>query len=323
MIKTVFIGAGLIAGTHYRSVEKIKELQVVGVCDLDLQRARKLAKRINCKYSEDFSEIIEDTNPDFVMLLTPRRYRLPVIEYCTENKIPIFMEKPPCHNIKTGEKIKELFKNDPVLHSVGFVNRYSPALNKVLKKIDTSSITTLSFCFSGPLAADPVIESYPDAYLVERSGGITGDQGIHYIDLARYITSSEVKKITGFANNIILPRSEKVTTFDNAAWIMEMKNKVLVTHSHTWSSRDWQCTLSIKSIGADIVVDFYANSACGKIKDEDFSYRGKKDFEDFHQELKTFVEAFEQKDQSVIRSDYNDAFISFEESEKLKDILYQ
>ncbi len=322
MIKTVFIGSGLIAGTHARAIKEIAGIRIAGFCDIDTDRAKTLAGANGAAHFEDFKAAIDQCPCDYVSLLTPRSIRRPVIEYCIQKNIPVFLEKPPCHNMAAGRVISKALAKSGLLNSVGFVNRYSGALNHVLAKIDRDKICVLTCTFSGPMAITPVIDSYPGAYLNEASGGIIGDQAIHYIDLARYISGAEVRRFEVMGNSFLLKRSRKVTTYDNAAIILEMSNTLLVTLHHNWSTRTWQAMMNIKTDDSNLVIDFYRDSACGTLKGKDFKWQGENVKEYFRQEHLMFAKALKTGDRTYIKSPFDDALESFRISEKINRRLY-
>lgn len=130
-MNVLIVGAGGIAGRHVDRLNRIEDVQVVGVCDLDIDRARRLAERCGgspATYT-DFAQAIGAGGADYLLLTTPRCVRLPVIEACVEAGLPVLMEKPPCHDLETGERIADLLDRSGLLHSVGFMHRWHDGLN--------------------------------------------------------------------------------------------------------------------------------------------------------------------------------------------------
>ncbi len=116
------------------------------------------------------------------------------------------------------------------------------------------------------------MSGYPDPYLVERSGGLVGDQGIHNVDLARYIAPSDISTVKALGTNRVLPLSPQVTTRDNAGWVIEMQNGIVVTHAHTWGAAAWNCRIRLVSDKSDVMIDAFACKATGTVAGQPFQF---------------------------------------------------
>lgn len=234
-MRMLIIGAGGIAHRHVDAIRRISAISVCGICDISRDRAESLAAKVaGAGVFTAAGEAIAHAKPDYVAILTPRGVREEPIGLCLAAKLPFFVEKPPCDRMSVGRRLEERISACGVIHTVGFMHRWHETLNAVMAELREERIVLITVRFVSPFATKPVYDKYPDPYLVERSGGLVGDQGIHYIDVCRFIAGAQVRKVNAAGYNHVLARSDKVTTCDTVCWTMEMSNGVVVNHSHTW-----------------------------------------------------------------------------------------
>ncbi|MEI8123390.1 MAG: Gfo/Idh/MocA family oxidoreductase [bacterium] len=320
MPNLLIIGAGGIAHRHVENLRRIENLRIVGVCDLSAERAEKLARKADTRAFSDTQTALDATRPDYAAILTPRHVREPLIELCIAHALPFFVEKPPCDRLSVGRRIQQKINGSGLLHSVGFMHRWNESLNAVLSELKNERLSLIIIRFVAPFATAPVFAQYPDPYLVERSGGLVGDQGIHYVDIARYIAHSEVESIHATGRNQTLERSGRVTTNDAVCWTLAMRNGVLVNHSHTWCGADWDCQIDLVTDQSRICIGMFHNAAQGVLRGKDFRYEGKVD--EFELEHRGFLRALELQDTTMVRSSFTDALESFRVAGEINRILY-
>lgn len=326
-LRLLIVGTGGIAGRHASVLAKIDEARIVGLCDVVPGKAAQFAagQKIDAPAFTAAEEALAAAGPDAVLLCTPRGVRKPIIELCIRAGVPVMMEKPPCHDPATGREILALLQRSGLVHSVAFPHRYSPALNHVLDGIRAGgeTLSLIAIDFVAPMASSPRTDSCPDPYLVARSGGLVGDQGIHYVDLCRYAAASEIRRTVALGGNRMLARGPKVTTVDTAAWAMEMDSGAIVSHGHTWCGHNWQCRVRLVTDRSDALVDMFQNTASGVLAGESFRFETGVDlFAEFDGENRAFLQAVRTGDVSPIRSNYADALRSFEAAEELNRQLY-
>jgi predicted dehydrogenase len=301
------IGTGGIAHRHVAALKRIPATTVGGVCDLDRAKAEQFVAKhqLPARVFTDAAAGLDEVQPTAVVLLTPRQVRLPVVKLCVERRLPLFMEKPPCHSLAVGNEIKELLTRSGLIHSVGFPTRYEPSLNAALTKIAGERLALVQILLTSPMATQPAFAGYPDPYLVERSGGLAGDQGIHYVDVARYIARSEVKAVRALGTNRVLPVSPQVTTRDTAGWVLEMQNGIVVSHAHTWAAASWACQIRLVTDRSDVTADGFGD-VLGQ----------------FEGEHRAFLAAVANGDMQPVLSPYADALESFRVTEEINRQLY-
>ena len=95
MLKVAIVGCGKIADDHAAQLQRIKECEIVGVCDTERLMARQFYERFPVKrFFIDLRELLSEARPDVVHVTTPPESHFDVASLCLEAGCHIFVEKP-------------------------------------------------------------------------------------------------------------------------------------------------------------------------------------------------------------------------------------
>lgn len=141
------IGCGGIAPLHIRVYQRLKDVEVVSLCDLNQERTKTLANRFKIeKTYKDYWEMFEKEKLDMVDICTPVTTHLRIACDAAKAVPAILMEKPMALNVaQCDEIIKEVNKNNAKL-CIGHNQIFSPRV-QAAKQIIESGNFTLN-CFS-------------------------------------------------------------------------------------------------------------------------------------------------------------------------------
>ena len=176
-VKVGVIGLGFMGSAHARVYAKMKECDLVGICDTNSDKKR-LAKMYNCKFFEDSEEFFGE-NVDAVSVCTPTSMHRDVVIDALENGKHVLVEKPFADSLKNGEEmVKKAAKMDRLL-AVGYIERFKSAVRKLREVVDFSQIySTVSMRF-GP---------FPPRL---KDSGVFLDLASHEIDILNYLTKTQ------------------------------------------------------------------------------------------------------------------------------------
>lgn len=163
---------------------------VVGISDDDMKIATCYAGKYGCPAYQDYRQMIMETMPDFVFAFAPHYRMKETAEYLLQLGIPFSMEKPAGMNAGQVESLYELCEKKNGFCSIPFVWRYSDTVNDLKNKYLSSPITHMSYRFvAGPpsryLDTSPWMLSQQTA-----GGGCMTNLGVHFIDMALFLTDS-------------------------------------------------------------------------------------------------------------------------------------
>ena len=95
MLKVAIVGCGKIADSHASQIQRIKNCEIVGVCDREPLMARQLSQRFPVKQSfSDLTRLLEDARPDVVHITTPPQSHFDLAKACLEHGCHVYVEKP-------------------------------------------------------------------------------------------------------------------------------------------------------------------------------------------------------------------------------------
>lgn len=301
-LKAGVIGLGGISAVHLTNLKKIKSVKIVGVCDIDQNRASKVAGEQHCKAYTSYEEMLKE-GLDMVFLFTPQMVREKPISMCAKKNTPVFTEKPPASDLRTARRIESITKKTRLTVSVGFMFRYLKIIEKVEQLLKGRPILTLQLQYLCPMM-------YPDSrgmdfyYDRKISGGLVMDQAIHFLDLCRYLLRTEIKEVQAYGANIFQAKTKKITTEETVTINMVSKKGTLVSYLHTWIHRGWSGRIEIFAPDAQITLDLFNNKLKGVVDGKQICLAPPDN--GYFSELKGFINQVKNK-RGDIRSTYSDS----------------
>lgn len=129
-MKVLMIGAGDIAKSHARAVEKLGG-QVLAAYDVSEAGLEAFAREFYCEKLryEDIEAWLDKA--DYAVISTPPTKRLDYVEMVLKKHIPLYLEKPIATTQEDAEKIVAMAKEYDAKIIVGFAHRYRPAFVKM------------------------------------------------------------------------------------------------------------------------------------------------------------------------------------------------
>lgn len=95
MLKAAIVGCGKIADDHAAQILRIKECEIVAVCDSEPLMARQLFDRFPVKRCfSNLNELLEEANPDVVHITTPPQTHFDLARQCLRSGCHVYVEKP-------------------------------------------------------------------------------------------------------------------------------------------------------------------------------------------------------------------------------------
>ena len=194
------IGCGRIAEHHCLAINTNDKLVLRAVCDLNFEKAERVGKKFLTNYYTNYRLMLDELKDivDLVAIITPSgihyEHSLEIIE---KYKKHVIIEKP------TVLKPSQLINLNKLAESLGvkifpvFQNRFNKAVQRVKKGIisgELGDIRLLSvrvrWC-----RRQSYYDLSPWRGTYSMDGGCITNQGIHHIDLIRYL-AGEVEQVT-------------------------------------------------------------------------------------------------------------------------------
>ena len=120
------IGVGHLGIHHVKHYKNIRNIDLVGIYDIDIDRSKYVAEKYKTIFFEDLKKLINKVDALSIVAPTPNHFK--IAKLCLENKKHVFIEKPITVNIKEADTLLRLGIKNSVIIQVGHIERLNPAL---------------------------------------------------------------------------------------------------------------------------------------------------------------------------------------------------
>ena len=246
-LKVGVVGCGRVAKHYIKFFKKglINNMCLVAFCDLDLEKAKKMAKIFKAKYYQKYQDMLSENKFDLVLILTPSGSHYKQSKFFLKNKTDILCEKPLTLIPSQSNEIFKLAKKNKLMCGVLFQNRLNPSINLLKKAVDQNrfgkivkvSISVLWCRYQ---------EYYNDEWhgTWKNDGGVINQQAIHHIDVLRWLFGP-IKELS----SVLTKRINKLEAEDTAAVILRFKDGSLGTIEATTAARPKDLHASLSVVG--------------------------------------------------------------------------
>ena len=304
-IRLGIIGCG-IGQRHAENTQRIPDCELVALCDMNEPRLRQATDRFGCAGYNTVTAMLEQATLDGVLVCTPPYVRMPLLGDLARRGLAVFCEKPPAHDLATARAAKRVFETNSVINAVGFMYRWMQAADYLKTLIDQRAVLVcqITGIWEVLFWADNGLVS-SDYYYRDRAGGPLVEQGVHLIDVARFILDDEITRIHARGANMVHRLSATCTTEETIQTSLAWRKGTLGSHVHCWSHHGHVFQLLV--VGADfaLTLDLKDNRVFGTNNGSTID----RTFDDncYVTELHGFCDAIRAGDQSLVRSSYADA----------------
>lgn len=221
-VRVAMVGAGRMANAvHYPSLASFPDVEMVGICDLDLQRLHTTADKygIQKRYT-NYQQMIQELEPDAVYVIGDPPYMYDIWVWCLQHQQNLYIEKPMGITLHQAQMLARLAQENDCLTQVSFQRRSCPMVVMLREEC---------------LKRGPIVHAVCRFYKNDitpywRAAGRFIDDGIHAVDTLRWMCGGEVVAIHSVTKRVRVPDINFVSAvleFDNGA------TGVLLT---SWSS---------------------------------------------------------------------------------------
>ncbi len=139
-LNVAVVGCGIFGEIHAATYAEFDRSNLAAVCDLDADRAGRLAERFGCRSCTSVEDIAADPDIQAVSVATPDfAHRGPCVALARAGK-HFMVEKPLAMTVPDAEEIVKAAREAGVVGMVDFHNRYHPALAAVKGRLDRGEI---------------------------------------------------------------------------------------------------------------------------------------------------------------------------------------
>lgn len=245
-VKLAIIGCGRISGHHCEAIKATPGLKLVGVCDLDIEKANAYSKQYGVPaYSNYRVMLSEHADVDVVVVATPSGMHFEhTMELIEKYNKSIVVEKPTFMRPNQVTSAFAAARNKKLNIFPIFQNRYNKAVQRVKSAITNDEIGSAHIFSVRVRWCRPqrYYDLAPWRGTFSQDGGALSNQGIHHIDLLRYL-GGEVEEVTSLLRTF----GADIEVEDTAVASIKFKNGAIGTLEITTAARpdDFEASISI------------------------------------------------------------------------------
>ncbi len=181
-IRIGVIGVGNMGQHHTRVLSLLKDVELVGISDVNVERGLDTASKYRVRFFEDYHELLNRV--DAVCVAVPTRLHHMVGMTCLQAGVHVLIEKPIAASIAEAESLVNAAAEFNCILQVGHIERFNPAFQELSKVLKTEELLALEAHRMSPYS--------------QRANDVSVvlDLMIHDIDLLLELAGSPVAKLT-------------------------------------------------------------------------------------------------------------------------------
>lgn len=242
---------------YFAALAQSEEAKTVALADPSGQSVPSARKILGEKLTAVFptaAELLSQRKPTLALVSLEAASAPPVIEAALQAGCHVYAEKPACVREADFARLVRLADSKHLLLMLALANRLHPAMREARRLIRANRIGKI-FGLEMHLVADQTRltrPAYHQTWFAQKDragGGHLIWLGIHWLDLAMYLTGSKITEVAGFTANV---GGQPLDVEDSAAMALRFENGTLGTltsgyyldrgyHSHIkiWGSKGW------------------------------------------------------------------------------------
>jgi len=185
-LRAAVIGVGVMGRNHARVYSEIPDVELMAVADLDIARAESIARQYRVSAYTDYRVMLQEVQPTVVSVCVPTQAHCQVVLDALAAGCHVLVEKPIAATPEEGRiMIKQAARLGRVL-AVGHIERFNPAVIELKRRLvdgEMGRVFQIQARRLGPFPARV------------RDVGVVVDLAPHDLDIMRYLTGSEVKRL--------------------------------------------------------------------------------------------------------------------------------
>lgn len=156
-LQTAVVGAGTVSGIHLRALDRNPRTDLVAICDVDEEAARRVADEYHVTPYTDVSALLASEDLDWLHVCTPPSTHLDISVQAMEAGVPILIEKPVVETMAEFEELEAAAERTGVPCSVVHNHVFSPVMRAARERIeggDLGDVRGVNLIYTGSTKPD-------------------------------------------------------------------------------------------------------------------------------------------------------------------------
>ncbi len=206
------IGAGRWANlAHLPGWARDKRCQIVGVCDVDAQRAEAAAQKYGAVTTPDYTELLKRDDVDIIDVVTRDSQHFEINMAALEAGKHVLSEKPVAHDYRDVRRAADLARSKGLKTKVGLTFRYSPAVRYLKDLIARGDLGT-PYIYNAYEQNSQFLNPQTPLRSAERANdgpikvAALEGYGAPVIDIGHWLMGSDLTAVVGVLRNFVPER---------------------------------------------------------------------------------------------------------------------
>ncbi|HAC62409.1 MAG TPA: oxidoreductase [Cyanothece sp. UBA12306] len=187
-IRIGVIGVGNMGQHHTRVLSLLKDVEFIGVSDVNVERGLDTASKYRVRFFENYHDLLPHV--DAVCIAVPTRLHHSVGMDCLKAGVHTLIEKPIAASIAEAESLVNAAAESNGILQVGHIERFNPAFQELSKVLKTEELLA--------------VEAHRMSPYSQRANDVSVvlDLMIHDIDLLLELVGTPVVKLTASGGRV-------------------------------------------------------------------------------------------------------------------------
>lgn len=138
------IGTGRMGQNHCRVFSNMRHAKFVGVCDVNGDLGKEIARKYEVSYFRDVDSLIENVDAVSICTPTPQHYEL--VMRCLDRNVHVMVEKPFTETLEQARALKEAAESKrKLVVQVGHIEKFNPTFIELRKVLEGMTILAMNF----------------------------------------------------------------------------------------------------------------------------------------------------------------------------------
>ena len=192
-LNAAVIGCGVWGRNHARVYRELPDVELKAVADANPKTSEEIGYLYQAKSYTDPFELIKDPEIKLVSVCTPTITHAEIALAAIGQGKHVLVEKPMTNTVKEAQTLIAAAEKNRVLLTVGFVERFNPAVQEAIKRVADGEIGDIILAHTRRVSRSP-----------GRIGdvGVIKDLAIHDIDIVNHLFKGDPESVYAIAGRI-------------------------------------------------------------------------------------------------------------------------
>lgn len=225
------IGTGAIADTYSQVLRQEPIATVVGVADVDEDRAQRFAETLGCPSFQSIEELFEKGKPQAVIIATPPATHHSIAKFFLEREVHVLCEKPLTIDLASALDLIAIARRTHTVLTMASKFRFVEDIAKARTMVQSGILGEILFIKNG-FFSDVDMSGRWNSRRDLSGGGVLIDNGTHSVDIVRYLLGpvKQIKVIEG-------TRARGLPVEENVEMLLRTESGTMARVDLSWSTK--------------------------------------------------------------------------------------